>query len=218
MTSHPKNHRILVADDAPTNRELLRSILETEGYQVVTAENGAQALDAALQNPPDLVLLDINMPKMNGYAVCQNLKANPQTAEIPVLFISAMDDTPQKLDAFAAGGVDFIPNPLGVAEVTARVNIHLRIRQMQLDLEEKNRQLEKKNRQLTSALASIKTLQGLIPICAKCKKIRDDDGFWQQVEIYVGKHSDAEFSHGICPDCMAELYPVQYPGKAGDHV
>jgi len=99
--------------------------------------------------------------------------------------------------------MDYITKPVKVEAVLARVNTHLTIRRLQKDLEEKNAQLQE-------AFDNIKTLKGLIPICANCKKIRDDEGYWHQVEGYIRDHSEAEFTHGICPDCAMTLYPEFY--------
>jgi len=199
---------ILVVDDEPNNLTLLRRLLSDQGYKVRPAISGELALKAVGVAPPDLVLLDIMMPGgMDGYAVCGHLKANPLTRDIPVLFLSALDETEDKVRAFRSGGVDYITKPFQVDEVLARVNTHLMIRKSQQEIAERNRILEKLNSELRAALEEIHTLKGIIPICASCKKIRDDKGYWKQLETYIREHSLAEFSHGICPDCARLLYP-----------
>ncbi len=210
----PNQANILIVDDELINLKVLMSMLDEQGYQVRPAINGQVALTAVQKTPPDLILLDIIMPGMDGYELCRRLKANEQSHDIPIIFISGRGETEDKVKAFTIGGVDYITKPFQVEEVLARINTHLTIRNLQeqlqeknSQLEEKNEQLQEKNSQLQQALNNIKTLKGLIPICANCKKIRDDKGFWQQVEVYVRDHSEAEFSHGICPDCMKELYP-----------
>jgi PleD family two-component response regulator len=194
---------ILAVDDTRPNLRLLVGILAEGGYKVRPAANGRMALEAAKVEPPDLILLDIMMPEMNGFEVCRQLKADERTRDIPIIFISALDETLDKVKAFAIGGVDYITKPFQAEEVLARVKTHLTIRNLQKSLQEQNRQLQE-------ALANVKTLKGLLPICANCKKIRDDEGYWQQVEVYVRDHSEAEFSHGICPDCIKKLYPEYY--------
>jgi len=208
---------IQIVDDKPENLTLLSSVLVKQGYKVRTSINGTLALASAKKHPPDLILLDIMMPEMSGYEVCHQLKADERTQEIPVIFLSALAETLDRVKAFSTGGVDYITKPFQVEEVLARVETHLTIRGLQKELQEKNAQLEtkneqlqEKNTQLQEALDNIKTLKGFIPICANCKKVRDDEGFWEQVEIYVRDHTEAEFSHGICPDCMQELYPELY--------
>jgi response regulator RpfG family c-di-GMP phosphodiesterase len=137
---------------------------------------------------------------MDGYEVCRQLKSEEKTRGIPVIFISALNELEDKVKAFSLGGVDYITKPFQAEEVLARVKTHLTLRNLQKSLEDKNTQLQK-------ALDEIKILQGIIPICANCKKVRDDKGFWNQVETYISKHSEAEFSHSICPPCAKELYP-----------
>jgi PleD family two-component response regulator len=201
---------ILVVDDTRENLRLLVRLLVERGYKVRPASNGRMALTAAQIAPPHLILLDIMMPELDGYQVCEALKAEEKTRHIPVIFISALHETEEIVRGFTAGGVDYITKPFQAEEVLARVHNHLSLRKLQQELEEKNQQLQAQNEHLQEALANVKTLSGLLPICANCKKIRDDEGYWHIVEAYIRDHSDASFSHGICPDCMQELYPAHY--------
>ena len=201
---------ILIIDDTPANLRLLFQILTAQNYRVRPTVSGKQALEAARAATPDLILLDIMMPEMDGYEVCQHLKANEQTRAVPVIFLSALSDTKNKISAFAAGGVDYITKPFQSEEVLARVQTHLTIHSLQKMLQIRNEELQAKNYELAAALAQVKRLSGLLPICASCKKIRNDEGYWQQVEVYIREHSEADFSHGICPECMQKFYPDQY--------
>jgi PleD family two-component response regulator len=187
-------------DDTPDNLTVLRQMLAEQNYMVRPALNGEIAIKAVNMSSPDLILLDIRMPGMDGYEVCKQLKSEEKTRSIPVIFISALNELDDKVKAFSLGGVDYITKPFQAQEVLARVKTHLSLRSLQKSLEDKNTQLQK-------ALDEIKILQGIIPICANCKKVRDDKGFWNQVETYISKHSEVEFSHGICPTCAKELYP-----------
>lgn len=130
-----KEYNILVVDDTPANLKLLTEMLQGQGYNIRPARNGKLALKAAAHDPPDLILLDINMPEMNGYEVCQNLKADERLREIPILFISALEETVDKLKAFSVGGLDYITKPFEFEEVNARVETHLKLRQFQVQLE-----------------------------------------------------------------------------------
>ncbi len=198
---------ILVVDDVRENLRLLVRLLAERGYKVRPVSNGRMAITAAQIAPPDLILLDILMPELDGYQVCQQLKADEATRHIPIIFISALHEQMDIVRAFTVGGVDYITKPFQTEETLARVHTHLTIGKLQKELAQKNRELEAQNARLQEALANIKTLSGLLPICANCKKIRDDDGYWHTVETYIRVHSDAILSHGICPDCMVELYP-----------
>lgn len=132
---------IMVIDDVPANLRLLGEILRSCGYQVQPFTDGAQALAAAAGSPPDLVLLDISMPGLDGYSVCERLKADERLARVPVLFISALGETTDKVRAFQAGGVDYLTKPFEVEEVLARVDTHLRLRRALDDMERQNLEL-----------------------------------------------------------------------------
>ena len=134
--------RIMVVDDTPQNLRLLENLLNERGYRVFALPGGEMALRAARKNPPDLILLDIDMPGMTGYEVCEKLKADSSLAEIPVIFISALNETADKVRAFEVGGVDYVTKPIKFEEVAARVATHLKIRALQASLEEHNRRLE----------------------------------------------------------------------------
>ncbi len=196
-TETPLTGDILIVDDAPANLRLLSGMLVEQGYKVRSALNGKLALTGAKAAPPDLILLDTNIPGMSGYKVCAQLKADPHTRDIPIIFISALDQTEDKVKAFTLGGVDYVTKPFRVEEVLARVETHLRLRALQKQLAERVRELEE-------ALAQVNKLEGLLPICSYCKRVRDDQDYWHQVESYVAARSEARFSHGVCPDCYDE--------------
>ena len=134
---------ILIVDDTPLNLGLLSQALTVRGYKVRTVTNGPQALKVTQVDPPDLILLDIMMPEMDGFMVCEQLKADARTRDIPVIFISALDETLDKVKAFTTGGVDYITRPFQPQEMLARVKTHLALRNMQKRLEAQNRQLER---------------------------------------------------------------------------
>jgi PleD family two-component response regulator len=129
---------ILVVDDTPANLRLLSEILTRQGYKVRPVPNGKLALSAAQRLPPDVILLDIMMPEMNGFEVCEQLKADERTRDIPVIFISALNDVLDKVKAFSIGGVDYISKPFQVEEVLARIKTHLEMGFLQKSLQDKN--------------------------------------------------------------------------------
>lgn len=218
---------ILVVDDTLANLKLLADTLMAEGYQVLPSDSGELALASAAVRPPELILLDIRMPGLNGFEVFRRLKARPETCDIPVMFISAGGEVEERVEGLALGAVDFITKPFQRAELLARVQTHLELRRLRVRLQDQAAELRRTNdqlqtelverkaaeaarerilRELQRSLAEVKTLQGIIPICAGCKKIRDDRGYWSQVETYIVKHSEAQFSHGMCPDCVKKWY------------
>lgn len=146
---------ILAVDDNPVNLRLLLQILSSKGYKVRPVPNGKLALSAADAIAPDLVLLDINMPEMDGYEVCEKLKQNPKTANVPVIFISAYNNAIDKVRAFGVGGVDYIPKPFQIEEVIVRVQNHLSIRFLQKTLQKKNQNLQQTLEELKAAQAQL---------------------------------------------------------------
>ncbi|MCK5568902.1 MAG: response regulator [Spirochaetes bacterium] len=187
--SNDREAFVLIVDDNPLNLQVLGNTLRKNGYKLAAAKSGPEALDFLQKKLPDLILLDIMMPEMDGYEVCKKLKEDENTKKIPVIFLTARTDTDSIVRGFEAGGVDYVVKPFNPAELLARVKTQIKLKQ---------------------AFDEIRTLKGFIPICANCKKIRDDKGYWESVEEYIGKHSDAVFSHSICPECTKKLYPDIY--------
>ncbi|MBE9229156.1 response regulator [Phormidium sp. LEGE 05292] len=142
------NEDILIVDDTPDNLRLLSAMLTKKGFEVRKALNGRSAIASAQADTPDLILLDIKMPEMEGYEVCQHLKADPKTRDIPVIFISALDDVMDKVRAFASGGIDYVTKPFQEAEVLARIENQLKIQRLQKKLLQQNEELARSNREL----------------------------------------------------------------------
>ena len=157
---------IMIVDDTPTNLKLLEDMLLQQGHEVRSFPLGRLALAAAARNPPDLVLLDVNMPEMNGYEVCERLKANGELAGIPVLFLSALSETESKVKAFQAGGVDYISKPFQVEEVNARVETHLKLHHLQRELRRHNQLLEEA---VTARTRELKEANGRLTILDRSK-------------------------------------------------
>ena len=143
---------VLLVDDTPANLGVLIDVLRTAGYRLLVAEDGARALHQLQHAPADIILLDVMMPGIDGFTTCRRLKADPRWAEIPVIFMTARDEVVDKVEGFAAGAVDYVTKPLQPAEVVARVRTHLRLRELQLELQEKNAELEDRNERLDAAI------------------------------------------------------------------
>jgi DNA-binding response OmpR family regulator len=207
---------ILIVDDSPTNLGVLFDYLRNSGFKVLVAEDGEGALQRAGYAQPDIILLDVLMPGLDGLETCRRLKENEKTKDIPVIFMTALSDTVDKVKGFESGAVDYVTKPVEVEEVLARIQTHLTLRNLQKQLQiandtltekvqaldQANAELQKRNRELHEALDTIKTLSGFVPICAWChKRIQDEEGHWIRLEAYIEEHSEARFTHGICPDC-----------------
>ncbi|MEI8201055.1 MAG: HD domain-containing phosphohydrolase [Eubacteriales bacterium] len=158
--------RIMVVDDTPANLEILEELFNAKGYRVSSFPRGDMALLSAEKDPPDLIFLDIMMPLMDGFEVCRRLKSNEKLRDIPVIFISALDDTANKVKAFSHGGVDYVTKPFQEEEVLSRMETHLKLRKVQTELERYNRQLEvlvqEKVREITeSQMATLVAMSNL---------------------------------------------------------
>ncbi len=151
---------ILIVDDVPANLHLLSEMLTKQGYKVRSVINGHMALMATRAAPPDLILLDINMPGMTGYEVCEHLRADESTRDIPIIFISALDETQDKVKAFAVGGMDYITKPFQLEEVLARVETHLALRALQAKLERANQELERRVEERTAQVVQLAVEKG----------------------------------------------------------
>ncbi|NNG01851.1 MAG: response regulator [Desulfobacteraceae bacterium] len=191
---------IMLVDDTPANLKVLFEYLESKGFKVLVATSGETALEGIAQLPPDLILLDVKMSGIDGFETCRRLKVDIATAGIPVIFMTVQDETVDVVRGFTLGAVDYITKPIQVERVLARIKTHLKIHRLQIDLENQNKKLQ-------AALNDVKTLSDLLPICSICKKIRDDEGYWNQVEEYISRHADIEFSHSLCPTCLSTHYP-----------
>ena len=191
--------KVLVADDEAVTRLLLESTLRSWEYEVCAATDGAAALRIIEAGPcPDIALLDWVMPEIDGPEVCRTIRARPQTVPVYVILLTSRGGRQNIIQGLQAGADDYITKPFDHDELRARLAVGRRIVELQRSLAVRVQQLE-------DALARVKQLQGLVPICSYCKKIRDDRNYWQQLESYLSDHSEATFSHGICPDCYEKI-------------
>ena len=193
--------RILIAEDDLTSRTVLAGVLKKSGYDVVLTVNGVEALEA-LQQPvaPSLVVLDWMMPEMDGAEVVRRIRV-VQTERPPyIIMLTTKWNKADIITALETGANDYLSKPFDAGELLARVKVGRRMLEMQ-------DALVIKNAELLQALEQVRTLSGIVPICMHCKNIRDDKGYWEKVEAYVSSHTDARFSHGICPECLKKHYP-----------
>jgi DNA-binding response OmpR family regulator len=190
--------KILVAEDQAVSRHILEASLRKWGYEVVGAPDGTVAWEILqVKDGPPLAILDWLMPGMDGTEVCRRLRATPETRAIYVILLTARSGREDVIHGLEAGADDYVTKPFDKDELRARVQVGARVVELQAALAQRVEQLEE-------ALSRVKQLQGLLPICSYCKKIRNDRNYWQQVEGYISDHSEAQFSHGICPECYAQ--------------
>jgi CheY-like chemotaxis protein len=203
-----KEIRALIADDSSTFSDTIQRMLEGMGYGVAgVARNGRQAIEMARSLKPDVILMDVDMPRMDGIQASQHIQASCPT---PVVIVTA-HEPPELVERASLAGVGaYLVKPPTVPEIERAITIAMARFADLMELRRLNAELAVRNQELQEALAKVRTLRGLLPICASCKKIRDDQGYWQQVEVYVRDHTEAEFSHCLCPDCAKKLYPELY--------
>jgi len=196
-----KTVRALIAEDDALVGDVIQRQLEQIGVAVVArASDGRQAVELAQALRPDIVLMDIEMPEMSGLEAARQMQ---ERCPLPVVVLTAHPGQELVEQAAAAGVGAYLLKSSKAQELDRAITI---ARARFADLME----LRRLNAELQAALAKVKVLSGLLPICASCKKIRDDQGYWHQVEVYLRDHSEVEFSHGICPDCAQKLYPEFY--------
>jgi phosphoserine phosphatase RsbU/P len=191
--------KVLIAEDDMVSRRLLEATLAKWGYEVMVTCDGLQAL-AALQgvDAPSLAILDWMMPGLDGIEVCRRVRRTHSHTPPYFIVLTAKGRREDVITGLEAGANDYVTKPFDREELQARVRVGVRIVELQHNLADRVHALEE-------ALARVKQLQGLLPICSYCKKIRDDQNYWQQVEKYISQHSEAQFSHSICPDCYERL-------------
>jgi DNA-binding response OmpR family regulator len=187
--------RILIAEDEAVSRRLLQQTLQRWGYEVVVASDGTEAWQCLQSaDAPQLAIVDWMMPGIDGIELCQ--RARSLDTEVPtyLILLTSRSSREDVVAGLQAGADDYVVKPFDEAELRARLQVGVRVVQLQVSLADRVHDLE-------DALSRVKQLQGLLPICSYCKKIRDDRNYWQQVEQYVTERSEARFTHGICPSC-----------------
>ena len=189
---------VLIVEDDPMVGEMIEGLLEDIGYTIAgKAIDGLQAIEMTQSLQPDVVLMDIKMPNMDGIEATRHIYESCPT---PVVVLTA-HEAPELVEGASAAGVGaYLVKPSNMREMERAISIAIARFD---DLME----LRRLNAELQDALAQAKTLSGLLPICSSCKRIRDDEGYWAQLETYIQEHSDILFSHGLCPECAKKLYP-----------
>jgi two-component system cell cycle response regulator len=223
-----------VVEDSAPQAHILKHQLEADDYEVAISANGVEALAYLEKERPGLIISDVLMPEMDGYELCRRVKAADRTRSVPVMLLTALSEPEDIIRGLECGADNFVTKPYDRDFLLSRVEYILvnreirkrshtgmgvetyfagkrqfvssdRIQILDLLLTTYEDALRQK-RKLEKALATIKVLRGIIPICASCKSIRNDEGYWQQLESYLRAHSEADFSHGLCPECLKKIY------------
>ena len=188
--------RILIAEDEPVSRRLLQKSVERWGFEPVVCTDGAEAW-SALQSAdaPSIALLDWMMPGLDGPDICRRIRQSGQQRQPYLVLLTGRARTEDVVAGLQSGADDYLTKPVDRDELEARLGVARRVVQLQQRLADRVAELE-------LALSRVRQLQGLLPICSYCKRIRDDKNYWSQVESYIAEHLDIRFSHGICPSCL----------------
>lgn len=195
--------RVLIADDDPVHVQLMVHMFERWGLDLETHTDGLSALESITsKNPPHVAVLDWHMPGIDGLELCRRAKSGDQKTRTFLFMLTGRDERQDIVAALEAGADDFLSKPAHKDELRARILNAVRMVDLQLTLDRRVKELEE-------AMANVKLLQGLLPICSYCKSIRDDDNYWQKVEGYLAEHSGLKFSHGICPHCFDTIVEPQ---------
>ncbi|NQU09423.1 response regulator transcription factor [bacterium] len=191
--------QILIAEDDAVSRKVLQALLNKWHWPATVVVDGAAAWEV-LQQPdaPRVAVLDWIMPGLDGLELCRRVRAGPQGKSSYLLLLTGRDRPEDIVHGLEAGADDYVTKPFDHNELHARILTGLRIVRLQEELACRIQELEE-------MMSRISQLQGLLPICCYCKRIRDDQNYWQQVENYIAKHSGAQFSHGVCPECYEKI-------------
>ncbi|MDL1963172.1 MAG: response regulator [Deltaproteobacteria bacterium] len=193
--------KILIAEDDITSRALLKHMLAEWGYEVVVTKDGNEAWEALqAEDAPKLAILDWIMPGPDGVEVCRKVRQLDVSNPTYIILLTSRSNKKDIVAGLEAGADDYIGKPYETDELHVRVKVGERITELQSALVEQVHSLQE-------ALVHVRTLQGILPICMHCHKIQNDQQSWEKLEKYISEHSDAQFSHGLCPECLKKHYP-----------
>ena len=196
--------KILIDEDNAISRRILQATLAAAGHEVIVTTNGEAAWEILeKKESPSLAILDWMMPKMDGLEVCRRAQQLPTANPVYIILLTAKDQKADVVRGLEAGANDFMHKPFNSDELRARVRVGETVVTLRQNLAARVEELEE-------ALAQVKLLQGILPICSYCKAIRDDHNYWQQLDVYVTEHSEAQFSHSICPTCYESVIKKQF--------
>ena len=197
--------KAIVAEDDPVALRLLQMALGEWGYEVISTTDGRQAWAALLETDgPRVAVLDWMMPGMDGVELCRRIRATDSFDYVHVILLTARDRQDDVVAGLEAGADDYVTKPFDLQELRSRIRVGERVVHLQHTLAARNQALAEAVRKLEDSLVTIRRLHGLLPICAYCRRIRDDHDYWHELEAYIAEHSETEFTHSVCPDCYGK--------------
>lgn len=188
--------KIIIAEDDLVSRRLLETHLLRWGHEVHGFDDGMLALEAICEaGEPTIAILDWMMPGLDGPEICRRIRLDASRAQPYLVLLTSKEGAQSTVEGLKSGADDYVTKPFDAAVLRARVDVGIRVLELQSKLARRVKELEE-------ALANVKRLQGLLPICSYCKRVRNDGNYWQQVDMYLAENTDAKLSHGFCPDCF----------------
>lgn len=195
--------KILIAEDDRVSRRILETTLTGWGYQTILTEDGNAAWNVLkARDAPELAILDVMMPEVDGFEICRRVRESNAFVPPYIILLTGMSQKEDVVHGIKSGANDYLSKPFYREELKVRVEVGIQMLELQKSLSERVKELE-------VALAEVKQLRGLVPICSYCKNVRNDENFWQQVETYISSRTDAVFSHSICPGCFEQVVKPQ---------
>jgi YesN/AraC family two-component response regulator len=195
---------VLYVEDEPTTRSAVARMLKRRVATLYEAENGKEGLELFKQARPNIVISDVRMPVLDGMQMSKEIKLIDKNSKI--ILTTAHSDANILLDSIDVGVDKYLLKPLDMDALYSAIDQCAETIVLERKIQQQNREKDELIAKLQEALENVKKLSGLIPICSHCKKIRNDEGYWKQIEGYISEHSEARFSHGICPDCAKKIY------------
>lgn len=200
--------QVLIVDDSPLARQITEKQLDPLDVEVLTASSGEEAIGVFRAQDLAIILMDVVMEGIDGFETARLIRESEHpNCGVPIIFVTAsVTDSENIFKGYESGAADYLLKPVDAKPLCSKVSVFCQLYAQRAEISEKNRVLQK-------YIEEINQLRGLVPICAQCKNVRDDEGFWHSVEHYFADNSDAEFSHSICPDCREVLYPDVGKGR-----
>ncbi|MFP6584313.1 MAG: response regulator [Candidatus Hydrogenedentota bacterium] len=200
--SEVQRPQVLIVDDSSLARQITEKQLDSLDVEVLTATSGEEAVEVFRGRDLAIILMDVVMGGIDGFETARRIRdLDHPNNSVPIIFLTAsLTDSENVFRGYESGAVDYLLKSVDVKPLCSKVGVFCQLHAQRAEIIEKNRELE-------TYIEEINQLRGLVPICAQCKNVRDDEGFWHSVEHYFTSNSDTEFSHSICPDCREELYP-----------
>lgn len=208
MIHRKRKQSVLIVDDSEFERTLLNKMLSELDITLISSSSGEEALTILAETEVALVLMDVNMKGITGIETASRIRQIATLAQLPIIFITGSEISQDQIgEGYGIGAVDYLLKPVNPMWLKSKVRVFCELNEQRTTIQDQLKEIRNNNKVLKLQLEEIKELRGFIPICANCRKVRNDGGYWEHLEKYISDHSGAEFSHSVCPTCRIDLYP-----------